>query len=367
MNPDPGPDIPRLFHFCLAAIALPFLAGAAEPHETRTDRGFNPPVLTVYTENDKYYGGTDQYYTNGAQITLISPELEAWEEIPDGGALGLVPRWLARNIRRVSWLREHREQLHVGLAFSQYMFTPEDITDPTPPASDRPYAGWLNLGFQFHAKGDNILDSAELNIGWVGPGSLAEPTQKFVHDLIDAPEPLGWHTQLRNEPTLNLFLERKWRTSAAQTLNGWGVDAILHGGGALGNAHIYLNAGFELRAGYNLPPNFGSSMMRGAASPPISFKNLPSVDRNWRERVSLHAFTGFDGRVVGRNLFLDGNTFSGSRSVDKEPLVGDLRAGITAHFQSFRFSWTMVFRTKEFERQPEAARYGSIAITVPLP
>ncbi len=37
---------------------------------------------------------------------------------------------------------------------------------------------------------------------------------------------------------------------------------------------------------------------------------------------------GTQGRVVARNIFLDGNTFADSRSVDKEPVVADLLLGI---------------------------------------
>ena len=39
---------------------------------------------------------------------------------------------------------------------------------------------------------------------------------------------------------------------------------------------------------------------------------------------SAYVFAGVDGRAIARNLFLDGNTFEGSRSVNKMNLVGDL-------------------------------------------
>lgn len=43
-----------------------------------------------------------------------------------------------------------------------------------------------------------------LNVGCLGPGAGGQPTQTLIHKLFDQPEPLGWRTQIRNEPGLVL-------------------------------------------------------------------------------------------------------------------------------------------------------------------
>ena len=63
-------------------------------------------------------------------------------------------------------------------------------------------------------------------------------------------------------------------------------------------------------------------------------------------------------RYVARNIFLDGNTFTDSHSVDKRPFVLDLQVGVTLAFENVQLSFMQVFRTREFRRQTEADRFG---------
>ena len=48
-------------------------------------------------------------------------------------------------------------------------------------------------------------------------------------------------------------------------------------------------------------------------------------------RPSVYLSAVLRGNVVGGNLFLDGNTFTDSHRVDKEPFVGQFIVG--AHFE----------------------------------
>ena len=63
-------------------------------------------------------------------------------------------------------------------------------------------------------------------------------------------------------------------------------------------------------------------------------------------------YVAAQGRAVGRNIFLDGNTFEDSRSVDKKNLVGDLSAGVALFWANdFRMDASATYRTKEFDGQ----------------
>jgi len=71
-----------------------------------------------------------------------------------------------------------------------------------------------------------------------------------------------------------------------------------------------------------------------------------------------------DGRAVARNVFLDGNTWRESRSVDKETLVGDLQWGAAVTWKGVRASYTHVRRTREFETQGPSSDFGAFAVSV---
>ncbi len=348
----------RFLGICLALHPAGLLASG----EQRTPYTFN-----FYTENDFYYGGSDRYYTNGIQLTLISPELLDFEAAPEDSILAAIPSWLGQQVERMPWMQQPGRTAHLGLSLAQYMFTPEDISQPNPPLDDRPYAGWLNLGIAYHTKiafpekNLALLDSFELNLGVVGPASLAENAQKTWHSIIDAPAPMGWDFQLNNEPTLNLYWQRKY--NFRRNLHGpYNVEWLPQYGVALGNVHVHANAGMEFRAGYNLPLDFGVSQMRGASSPPLPGGSIPEDWGPW----GFHLFAGAEGAWVARNLFLDGNTFEDSRSIDKENWVATAKTGFGLRFEYVEVNFTMVWRTKEFVAQPESVRYGSITVTFPL-
>ena len=77
----------------------------------------------------------------------------------------------------------------------------------------------------------------------------------------------------------------------------------------------------------------------------------------------LHGFISLDARIVGRDIFLDGNTFSDSHSVDKETLVADIAAGVSFTAGHWKVSYARVFRTREFKRQPHSHSYGSLTLS----
>jgi hypothetical protein len=63
-------------------------------------------------------------------------------------------------------------------------------------------------------------------------------------------------------------------------------------------------------------------------------------------------------------MFLDGNSFVESPSVDKRFLVADLQAGVALTFNQLRLSYTQVWRTKEFSGQPAPEKFGAISASI---
>ncbi len=203
---------------------------------------------------------------------------------------------------------------------------------------------------------ENNLDQLQITLGVVGPASLAEETQKFVHAIIRDTNPQGWSTQLRDEPGLVIQYERSLKLIPPQSVFGLFFDAEPHYGIAVGNVYDYVNAGAMARLGFNLPKDYGP--LRIDPSLPGSGFYEPSGD------IGAYIFAGVDGRAIGRNLFLDGNTFEQSRSVDKLNLVGDLELGAAVTFDAFQLTFTHVFRSREYATQKAADQFGAVNLSV---
>lgn len=296
-------------------------------------------AVSVVLEND-IISNTDRHYTNGIRFS---------------GEVGLdeLPTWLLDAAHAFPFFPEggkKRARLGVG----QNMYTPPDITLANPPLDERPYAGWLYGSVGLVAETGKQLDQLELNLGVVGPASLAAETQKLVHEITGSDNPRGWDAQLGNEPGVVLTYQRSWR-GYGDPEPGLNVDATPHLGGALGNVFTYANAGLTVRFGENLPNDYGPPRIQPSL-PGSAFFDPP-------DGFSWYIFAGVEGRAVARNIFLDGNTFRNSRSVDKKPFVGDLQAGIALTLWRVRVSYTHVLRTREFEGQDTRDSFGAFSVS----
>jgi len=74
-------------------------------------------------------------------------------------------------------------------------------------------------------------------------------------------------------------------------------------------------------------------------------------------------FGGTSGRLVFRDIFLDGNTFSDSHNVDGKLLVGDFVLGASLIYNKFKLSYAQVLRTRGFDRQNSGQNFGSISLS----
>ncbi len=307
-----------------------------------------PWTVHVYFEND-LFTGTDRNYTNGVKISLISPDLADFVES------GKLPEWSLAYISRLPFINDPDPDLKRKVEFSvgQNMYTPADISRSDLIVGDRPYAGWTYCATAFHARSREWMDTIELQLGMIGPNSYADETQKAVHDLRDLQRPNGWEHQLKNEPGLAAIYERKWQFAPFFSNGAFAMDAISHLGCSLGNVATYANTGFETRLGWNLPDDFGVSLIRPAGNTAFSV----------RQQQGGYLFAAVNSRAVLRDIFLDGNTFADSHSVGKKPLVADLAGGAALYFQQFKLTWTQVLRTKEFDGQPDNHSFGSLILS----
>jgi len=315
--------------------------GSPEP----TARARSAPVFTMYAENDSFTG-TDQHYTNGVKFSWLTADLVDW------GQVG----WRKRFVESLPFVNRPEGQKNLGFALGQSIYTPRDIAAPNPDPTDRPYAGWSYLEFAFVSKTPAVADTIAIQIGIVGPHSLAEDCQRIVHHWISSPAPHGWDYQLRDEMGVNVSYEHRWRLFARTLLQTFGVDLVPHAGVSLGNVQTYANAGGTVRLGVNLPSDFGVQLARPGSvggSPTDDLDPRVALDRNF----SVFLFGAADGRAVAHDIFLDGNTFRSSRSVDKKPFVADLSTGVGLIAGRWQLTYTQVWRTPEFKT--ESGRYNN--------
>lgn len=316
----------------------------------------NPWTNTFYFEND-LFNGTDSNYTNGVKYSIISPDLSPHARE------GRLPREVLEYVHRLPFIkRSPPEYTHkVEFSIGQNMYTPSDTERTDLIKDDRPYAGWLYISTSYHRRykapeSVNFMDTVELQLGVVGPASLAEETQKFVHRMRQLRVPKGWDNQLKNEPGIAAIFERKLLFHPVEP-ETFGYDVIGHAGGALGNVYTYVNMGAEIRIGWNLPGDFGVSLIRPAGSTRLYI----------RREFSMFGFGAVNGRLVVHDIFLDGNTFADSHSIDKKPFVADYAAGLAMQYRNFMVTWTQVKRTKEFKDQDDDHDFGAIALSFSYP
>src|SRR5258708_3507623 len=258
----------------------------AKPVPARNPNG----VFTVITENDLYaINNRDRHYTNGLRLGWMSADED-------------VPGW-ANSLDDVLPLLADNAHRRIGWTVGQSMFTPEDKATRTPILNDRPYAAWLYGGLKLQTETPDRLDTLELDLGVVGPAALGEQAQNHWHAVIGVNQANGWNNQIKNEPGARLIEDAP---------DVGGVDAVPHAAGALGTVFTYAGAGATPRIGQGLPGDFG---------PPRIDPAVPGSDFFYAPEIfGWYMFAGFDGRAVGRNIFLDGNSFANSQSVSKRPL-----------------------------------------------
>jgi hypothetical protein len=346
------------------AIVLVLLAAAPAPAQDRLARNSRDSATFITSmENDKFLGGTDEEYTNGAKFTWVSPDLTPGRDEPDR------PQWVKSLLEHLDpWLSgfpqlyDTSRQRSVALSLGQSIYTPRDVYSDNPPDNQRPYAGWLYTSLALHSKDERALDTLELTLGIVGPSALGEQVQNNFHNAIGSRRSDGWSHQLHDEPGLMLTWQRNWRFMALDLPSGLGLDVIPHAGVTAGNVATYANVGGEVRFGLNLPADFGTALIgpgSGVSAPVAVGSERLQSSRWW----GAHVFAGTDGRAVARDIFLDGNTWQHSRHVDKEPLVADLMAGAAVTLGDFSVTYTQAYRTQEYVGQPGGGHvFGSLSV-----
>lgn len=290
--------------------------------------GQNRGAFIFQLEND-VFALTDRYYTHGVKLTWIFPHLSCSA---------------------------------ISVSIGQNIYTPYEIEQKDLIEDDRPYAGISYFTLALHTKRDQTMDTFEFLLGIVGPSSHAAQMQKFIHSLYRVTQPQGWHHQLKDEIVFDLVFDKKWRIFQSGEGKKIEFDLIGHIGGSLGTMITAAATGWQFRFGSNLPQDFGTFLLRPGGESGALFIERSS-HRTDAKSSGIHGYIYLVGHAVYRNIFLDGNTFLESHSVDKNSFVGDIVFGFVITRKRFRFSYAYVYRTKQFKTQAKPQIFGAISIS----
>lgn len=313
-------------HLSLAMGLVPQIARAQQPIACNKQTACE---FQLYIENDSFGAGTDRYYTNGIKFgggVSAEPVIERIFKMPAE--------------RVLQTITDNRGNLQFGLFLGQNLYTPKRITVAEPQPLDRPWAAWLYVGGVVQNVEGNRLQTVELDLGMVGPAALGKLVQTEWHKLVDADEPRGWDNQLRNEPGVLIAYMQKQRYGATS-----GFQVVPHFGVTIGNVMTLARAGGIVRLGHNMS-GFGPDTIEPGGA---MLQRTRQIDENnSRTAPEWYIFAGADGRLVARNIFLDGNSFRSGASVDRRDWVYDFKAGISVRVAPLRVSITHVERSTEF-------------------
>ena len=233
-----------------------------------------------------------------------------------------------------------------GLALGQSMYTPADLTIAEDQPGERQYAGYLYLEGSYRR---TPTEFGAIQLGFIGDNSLAEETQKTIHDWIGSREPKGWDNQVKGHGVevqayykyiYHLIKSEYFYLCPAATVSGGTVNAMITPG-----LFGYLC--------FNYVPSYQNGL-------PVT--ETRGIDNNFTRLAawipSVYLFAGAECDTVFYNYFLDAK----ESTVDREWVVGEFSTGVGLQIKNFTTKFTYVFKTKEYEEQEHCANFGVLSI-----
>jgi lipid A 3-O-deacylase len=303
--------------------------------------------ISLALEND-IFAQTDRHYTNGVRLGLLFAPPRRLEQ------------WAAGLGRGVDW----------GIVAGQQIYTPEDLAAEAPVDGDRPYAGWLYGGIVLRLRGGGawdgagarpVLDTFELDVGFVGRASLADSTQSWVHEQFGNDEPSGWDHQVEEGVAVQLGWLRQIRLLSAELAGGLAFDVVPHLGLAAGTVVCGARGGTTVRLGWNLPGDFGGLEDDVLALPLARAGDTPRPLR-WGAWLLCRV----DLRAIVFDVSLDGSlSSSDGPRVQREPLVASAEVGVMFSLgERLMLGYTHTLRSPEFRAQQGMDGFGSLFVQV---
>lgn len=254
--------------------------------------------------------------------------------------------------------REKRGE-YISFAFTNKMYTPEDLEAKEPIYNDVAYAGYINVETALYERENNQLSTYVFQLGLIGPETRMDRLQIFMHQLTSSDIPKGWDNQLNNEVTFQVNYNKKYRYSYEKNIFGSDSVLIPEYGFDLGNVSTRIYAGMMFRVGNaKAMQNFGAYAIDNSPYGKIPF----SEGQNYEKQFHFCLNLGMKFNGIAQDIFLDGNTNTGSHSVEKKHYTANILYGFSLTYNRFSIDWIHTYTTKQYIAQPSPHLYTSFQI-----
>ena len=229
------------------------------------------------------------------------------------------------------------------------IFTPKWIGWEDEAQLDRPYAGNLSISasneYYFHS---NQYLKAQLELGWMGPGSLVGQTQRTWHRWFGMPEPMGWKFQINDTPIINLNL-----TYIRPFYSSYNFELSSESNVSAGTLFNHIRQEIIVRMG-QLKPLHQSAFVSSS----LGNKRIKLPEPKLEE---VYFFYAPGAEYVIHNSTIDGNWIGKPSAFTKESInwLWQHRAGVMFSWSRFDLAFTAVWRTQE---NKEATNHNYVAI-----
>ena len=277
-----------------------------------------------------------------------------------GGSLGVLffRKDLNNSILHIPFTNYTDAQNYVSLNIAHKMYTPQDFESSQLIVDDRPYAGYFYFQGSLHQSLNNTLKSLTIQLGIVGPSSKMKEVQKLIHSLIGSRDPQGWQYQLKDELIfqVNYSLKRYYDLDNIFKY-GYTASIIPEFGVEVGNASTKAYTSALFRWGKNVPKDYGAYLINNTDYSKIPLNiNQNGEIKKWRYYINV----GLKANLIARDIFLDGNSFKESHSVEKNNFIFDFTYGLSFAYKEFGVDYIRRHSTKAFKSQEEYYSYGSL-------
>ncbi|WP_104750791.1 lipid A deacylase LpxR family protein [Helicobacter salomonis] len=337
-----------LFKICLNPVLLVMLPLSARSllEVSTTLVPYKKQSITLLSENDAYVNPIDRYYTAGNRIGYISKEYNFW-----GAAYH--QSWMAWS-RYISLFYKSSKMTRFAFSVTQSIYTPslKNYSQRNVVLHDHLYAGWFRGSLGIFQRSARNLESIFISLGMVGPDSLAQKIQDWIHGQRGDTKFLGWSHQIRNEWIFEFSYQWLRKVPLLQT-RFFSIDLIPGARLTLGNALSYVRLGSMLRMGYNLDTDFGPNKINSNLSGGFPYNN----------RLSFYAFAGVSGSYQPLNIFVQGNSPQTRGVTRLSPIIYALEGGIALLYKGFRLAFIATNLSKTFLEQPQSHNIGTAEVS----
>ncbi|GAB3896436.1 lipid A deacylase LpxR family protein [Spirosoma agri] len=314
-------------------MALKTVCGFAQSAAS-TDSIKTGSYLQLTWDNDAFQlrakNTSDRYYTNGIHLKVLSNYWRKWPT--QYTLLKLAPK------------DNRRYDYQYDFGVGQEMYTPRNLTVANRPLypNDHPYAGFLYMSWGLVTSdvvGGRKLTS-KLVLGVIGPLSGAAEVQREFHVAEKFSKPMGWGTQMPNDPVISYSIGYEARLIPRYTPF---FDVIGRVDATLGMLSNQASMGTLLRIGL-----FNDYFQNATGL------YDPSMGHS-RRRVQVYATMGMAFRAVLDNSILQGGWFNGVDNyyalpaVELKHFLGLMDFGAVVAYRNVQLSFTQSVRTQEFK------------------